>query len=328
MCNYFILVKLFFLIPLLLSCKKPPIREIDKKVIIAQNKHDIGPKLVKTKVKITVDSSTHETSVLRTLEKNGVSFLNQSIKLVYVASGEFKMGENVISHLKSKKYRNVKISRPYLIGKFEITQKQYISIKKQHSFSWENDELPVVKVKWKDANDFCKRLTAIEKKAGRIPVNYVYRLPTEAEWEFAAKGGLRAKPGKFCGWNSIKDAGWSADNSHGPKKGGKKKPNPLGIFDMCGNVEELCLDTDYKYINGNFIDPLFLHSKSVKSNMKDKITRGGSYFNNGFLCTSIRRGAIQDDYTTDLTGFRIVLAPKISLLQKTIIKKSPSQEEE
>jgi formylglycine-generating enzyme required for sulfatase activity len=166
--------------------------------------------------------------------------------------------------------------------------------------------LPVEGVSWGDATNFCSRLTGRERQAGRLPTGYVYRLPTEAEWEYACRAGTTtrfsfgddpqlAELGKYAWFD-----GNSANQTHPV---GGKAPNPWGLYDMHGNVWEWCLDWKAVYSGGSVTDPKGSISGSAH------VLRGGSWFNLAWNCRSANRDFNFPDLLIGNRGFRLVLAP-------------------
>ena len=181
------------------------------------------------------------------------------LKMVKVsaAGAGFQMGEGV----NSKAMRHtVNFKKDYYIGQYEVTQAQWNALMEANPSCFKGDDLPVEKVLWDEVMEFCRKLN----ESGKAPAGWKFTLPTEAQWEFAAKGGTKSKGYKYSGSDELEDVAWYNDNSgdvslKGRQKEpdysilrqnnnnrthpvGQKKPNELGLYDMNGNVKEMCLD--------------------------------------------------------------------------------------
>ena len=181
------------------------------------------------------------------------------LKMVKVsaAGAGFQMGEGV----NSKAVRHmVNFKKDYYIGQYEVTQAQWNALMEANPSAFKGDDLPVEKVLWDEVMEFCRKLN----ESGKAPAGWKFTLPTEAQLEFAAKGGTKSKGYKYSGSDELEDVAWYNDNSGDVSlKGrqqerdysilrqnnnnrthpvGQKKPNELGLYDMNGNVKEMCLD--------------------------------------------------------------------------------------
>ncbi len=154
----------------------------------------------------------------------------------------------------------------FYIGKYEVTQAQWEAIMGGNPSYFKGDNLPVENVSWNDIQEFIQKLN---QKTGER-----YRLPTEAEWEYAARGGNKSRGYKYSGSNDVGTVAWYYENS-GRKTHpvGQKQPNELGIYDMSGNVQEWCQDW-YNY-SGYSSDPQTI--PTGPSSGSARVIRGGSW---------------------------------------------------
>ncbi len=225
------------------------------------------------------------------------------MKFVYVAPGSFQMGSNDGGSAEKPVHR-VTISRGYWIGKYEVTQDEYQSIMGSNPSRFKGGNNPVEMVSWNDAVKFCEKLTERERAAGRLPSGYEYRLPTEAEWEYAARGGNKSRGYKYSGSDSIDNVAWYSSNSRNKThEVGTKSGNELGIHDMSGNVWEWCNDRYGNYPGGSTTDPT---GASLGSS---RVYRGGSWANYSGNCRSAFRTSALSGGTNFSIGFRVAFAP-------------------
>jgi formylglycine-generating enzyme required for sulfatase activity len=243
------------------------------------------------------------------------------MKLVLIPKGTFMMGspESEEGRQKEETQHEVTISKDYYLGVYEVTQAQYEKVMGKNPSYFqgakvgnENADLPVENVSWDDTVEFCKRLSDLpeEKKAGRL-----YRLPTEAEWEYACRAGSKTAYAFDDEEGLLPEYGWfernSSDRTHTV---GLLEPNAWGLYDMHGNVWECCSDRYGDYPKGAVSDPTGPKGGSYR------VLRGGSWIIEAAHCRSADRdGTTQDDRSDDL-GFRLALSSQSG------IPKSPEAE--
>jgi len=229
--------------------------------------------------------------------------------MVLIEGGTFSMGSND-GGSNEKPIHQVTVSS-YYIGKTEVTQKLWESVIGKNPSNFKSDKRPVEKVSWNDIVDFCNKLSEKEGlqkvysgSGDNITCDFNsngYRLPTEAEWEFASRGGNQSKGYKYSGSNDIDLVTWYSSNSGSTTHDvGTKQPNELGLYDMSGNVWEWCWDWKGDYQSGSQTNPRGTNSGSYR------VLRGGSWR----LIAEDSRVANRDFYTpgnrfVDL-GFRLV----------------------
>ncbi|GHT11146.1 hypothetical protein AGMMS4956_03730 [Bacteroidia bacterium] len=181
----------------------------------------------------------------------------------------------------------------FYIGKYPVTQAQWTMIMDSNPSNWQGDSLPVEKVSWDDVKIFIRKLNAATGKK--------YRLPTEAEWEFAARGGNQSNGYNYAGSNKPADVAWYTNNSDGETHiVGTKKPNELGIYDMSGNVYEWCSDW---YEDTYFDNPQ--HSPVGASSGNYRVYRGGGWTNNARSCRIANRSKGVPGKGYSNLGFRL-----------------------
>ena len=225
----------------------------------------------------------------------GVTF-----KMIYVKGGSFKMGiAPEGGSFNEYPIHIVTLTSDYWIGETEVTQALWKAVMGSNPSIFLGDNLPVNNVSWNDCQEFIQKLNAL--------TNNTYRLPTEAEWEYAARGGQKSRGCIYAGGNDIGNVAWYNSNSGGmvhPIK--KKRPNELGIYDMSGNVAEWCHDYYAKYLRGLQVDP------TGPTFMPTRVLRGGTYndseYSNwiGYLRVN-SRNAGKPKVSKSSYGFRLVL---------------------
>jgi formylglycine-generating enzyme required for sulfatase activity len=232
--------------------------------------------------------------------------------MVFIPPGTFRMGSptnEVDRYNWEEPQTDVIISRGYWMGKYEVTQGEYLAVMGSNPSNYTGDtNRPVEMVNWYDATNYCATLTQQERAAGRIGTNSVYRLPTEAEWEYAcrAETSTRFSYGDDPGYTNLTDYAWYWDNTTHPV--GQKLPNPWGLYDMHGNVFEWCQDWFDTYPGGIALDPQGPAIPSATWGSL-RVIRGGDWHNYAADCRSAYRYAYDPDGGNGDLGFRVVLAP-------------------
>jgi len=286
------------------------------------------------------------------------------MKMKLIPAGTFTMGspKTEPDRRRDETQHKVTITKPFYMGAYEVTQKQYYDLmlpgfdhaswqfargpihagtalfyrSRSGRSNYEGGELnlkqPMECVTWEKAREFCRKVTDLERKAGRLPKGYVYRLPTEAEWEYACRAGSKGPynvkgekdtPEYLKSPKFIKSFANVAEGK--PIDVGQGKPNAWGLYDMHGNVYEWCLDWYAPYPKGEVKDP------TGPAKGEKRVARGGCF--NGALPHSppgvipqrdayktispFIRSASRYRFRPDvgfyaILGFRVVLAPKVS----------------
>ncbi|HMO92659.1 MAG TPA: SUMF1/EgtB/PvdO family nonheme iron enzyme [Pirellulaceae bacterium] len=257
------------------------------------------------------------------------------MELVLIPPGEFMMGstdaENGLDG--EKPQHRVQISQPFLLGRTEVTQKQWKSVMgtepwkedgKLRDYVREGDDYPATVVSWEDAAKFCN---ALSKRDGKQPVYRIagengrdtimdrdsdgYRLPTEAEWEYACRGGTttafsfgneESKLSDYAWWGGFSDDGNAKDEKYAHRVG-LKRSNPFGLHDMHGNLWEWCWDWYGAYPSGSVSDPTGVDTGSFR------VGRGGGWRNIPRYCRSAIRRRNDPSFRFHGLGFRVASSP-------------------
>lgn len=224
---------------------------------------------------------------------NGVSFTMKKVE-----GGHFRMGSDgylfdVVED--EMPTHNVSLST-FHIGETEVTQALWTAVMGDNPSAQsvsDGSSYPVENVSWNDCQLFIERLNQL---TGRI-----FGLPTEAQWEFAARGGMKDSGNKYSGSGNIQTVGWFADNAPAPRQVKQKEPNELGLYDMTGNVGEWCRDWYGLYSNTFQENPLGHHSGTRR------VVRGGNWTAPDDRCRNTSRDAQSPEYHSSAIGLRLVL---------------------
>ena len=237
----------------------------------------------------SVSSGSNEISIP---VKNGIT-----IDMVKVEAGTFMMGAS--PEMKSpegneKPWHQVTLTNDYFIGKYEVTQSLWQAVMGSNPSSFKGDNLPVENISWIDCQEFIRKINSVSGKS--------FRLPTEAEWEYAARGGKYSRNYLYSGSDNISDVAWYKDNSGGVTHPvGLKQPNELGLFDMSGNVNEWCQDWFGAYSSSPKNNPIGAETGNCR------VGRGG-WFNITWNNLSVFRNFCPPNKFGKNLGFRLVLS--------------------
>jgi formylglycine-generating enzyme required for sulfatase activity len=259
--------------------------------------------LLRTLTAITQDEGTTNMEITNSI----------GMKLVLIPAGEFLMGapeSDMAAPADEKPQHLVRITRPFYLGVCQVTQGQYRAVADTNPASFEgSDDLPVESVSWNDAVAFCNRLSALEGlepyydgKGGTRPGADGYRLPTEAEWEYAARAGSTTRFSFGPDDATVGEYAWFIDNSAARTHPvGQKQPNAFGLHDMHGNVWEWCCDG---------FDPLYYGRSPAadphcSADAPLRVHRGGCWADGPWYLRSTDRGGSAADSQDDEVGFRV-----------------------
>ena len=293
------------------------------------------------------------------LEREGQAPVTPQFRLVKVEAGAFMMSdpattfktEKGTATRKNEKPHQVTLKNDFYIAETEVTQAQWMAVMgikksgaeagKEKKSYFSGDDLPVEMVSWDEALKFCEKLN----NAGFAPKGWIFTLPTETQWEYAARGGKLSKGYKHSGSNDLDEVAWCRSNNAVPRdrkltkaelkkdKGEReknhpvkqKKPNELGLYDMSGNVWEWCLDdfpcrkvvktvknkreTTYLLDDSGRAVPEFTRS-SKDAGGPFRVIRGGSWYTNDEACTVTVRSQMSPGGRSFYLGFRVALVKR------------------
>ena len=282
----------------------------------ADNPPDLAEKCEKLAIKLTgVTSTTSGSSSYRpntfgSSTGNNLSFTigNVNFKMIFVKGGTFQMG-SYSGDDDEKPVHSVTVSDFYM-GEFEVTQALWQEVmgstiyqqRDKANTNWPmrgvGTNYPMCYVNHSEAEEFCGRLN--QRLSGRLPDGYSFALPTETEWEYAARGGSKSNAYTYSGSNYLSDVGWYRDNSSESTHAvGMKRANELGLYDMSGNVWEWCQDWYGDYPSGSVTNP------KGPSSAFGRVIRGGSWGDRGTDCRVAFRDINFPGDSDYCTGFRL-----------------------
>lgn len=241
------------------------------------------------------------------------------LELAWIPPGNFRMGSPIQEQGRlpnEGEQTEVIFTQGFWAGIYEVTQTEFREMMDQMPAEFIGARHPVDQVTWKEAHAFCQALTAREKAAGRLPTGYVYRLPTEAEWEYAARSGStipfhfgeRADTsyGNFRGvYPRELDTGQRSTETYGTEPVGSYAPNAFGLYDMHGNVSEWTLEAyNGRLPGGRLTDP------APRTGGERYTLRGGSWQDFAVRVRAAARSEARIDTESNAIGFRVFLAPE------------------
>lgn len=243
-------------------------------------------------------SKSHVVSVSYDANSTSIVFGSNQYQMVYVQGGTFTMGatsEMEDTRDSEKLAHQVTLTNNYYIGKTEVTQALWKAVMVNNPSSFKGDNLPVEQVSWNDCQKFISKLNSM--------TGQYFRLPTEAEWEFAARGGNNSNHFLYGGSNYPGNVAWYPGNSEMQTHAvATKQPNELGIYDMSGNVSEWCADWYGNYSSSSQTNPTGPNSGSYR------VGRGGSWGRVVLYCRSSGRDYFDPDSRDFILGFRLALS--------------------
>jgi formylglycine-generating enzyme required for sulfatase activity len=240
--------------------------------------------------------------------------------MAIIPHGTFQMGSDAVfgppyyGDVGEKPVHQVTISRCFWIGRHEVTQAEYQALMGTNPSAYVGANRPVDSVNWFSARNYCWALTAQQAALGKLPAGYEYRLPTEAEWEYACRAGTTTEydvgDAVFCNQARFRYSYHSDSECIGWATGtapvGSYPPNAWGLYDMKANVWEWCIDYYASYTAQAVTDPY------IPSGLH-RVIRGGSWQLYSHYCRSADRGGYFPGFALDQFGFRVVLAPILAL---------------
>ena len=241
------------------------------------------------------DSSTFFRNKLADTNRTLIDPAILNPEMIFIMGGKFKMGSTLGGD--DERPVHTVILNDFYIGKYEVTQRQWRLVMEQDTnkcYFEGCDSCPVERVSWNNVIEFIQKLNELTKMN--------YRLPTEAEWEYAAKGGSHSKGYKYSGSNADSLVAWKVGISNVmTHPGGLKSPNELGIYDMSGNVFEWCSD----WYSPTWYQVSPVHNPPGPNEGKFKVIRGGSWFYDYSGLRVTDRESANPSFRYGYSGFRL-----------------------
>ena len=263
----------------------------DSKVVIVDNGKITAKNVGATIITVTSEDGNHKaTCTIKVTQSHPAE-----PEMVFVEGGTFIMGCTDDECISNEYPQHQVTLSSFKIAKYPVTQLQWEAVMGSNASGNKGENLPVKYITWHDAQAFITKLNTLTDKN--------YRLPTEAEWEYAARGGNKSKGYKYSGSDNIDEVAWYSGNSENKAHPvGTKKPNELDIYDMSGNVYEWCNDWAGAYTEEPQINP------QGPTTGSQRIIRGGNYHTNEWRCrVSARFAHAPSSVSRTPVGFRLVL---------------------
>jgi formylglycine-generating enzyme required for sulfatase activity len=236
------------------------------------------------------------------------------MKLVWCPPGKFTMGSprSESPRAENENQADVTLTTGFWLGKYEATQSEWKRV--MSTEPWKNtgstksgDDYPASVISWFAATEFCRKFTEQERAAGRLPNNWEYTLPTEAQWEYACRAGTTTRYYSGSSGSQLREYAWILDNTRKQNEAfahrvGQKKPNPWGLHDTHGNVSEWCRDVYATRLRGG-VDPEFTKGALLR------VIRGGNWDSEPQECRSAQRGSNSPGSKFDNYGLRVACSP-------------------
>ncbi|MBO7608103.1 MAG: formylglycine-generating enzyme family protein [Paludibacteraceae bacterium] len=218
-------------------------------------------------------------------------------KTVFVEGGSFTMGctaEQEDECFPPEKPAHPVFVRSFAICKYCVTQRQWREVMGKNPSDVRDEDFPVTNISWDDAQKFIAKLNNF--------MGTSYRLPTEAEWEFAARGGIYSESKKYSGSEECRMVAWYKDNAGELRPNGKRKGNEIGLFDMSGNVWEWCSDWYGPYPTDTETEQI---NPEGASEGKERVVRGGYFEGPAIFCRVSCRNKSEPSYASSIIGLRL-----------------------